>query len=305
MTRKALLLSYLFAGLMVGCASVGPGVRRQNTSSLVNYLYPAGQPRPLTAELTNIKLPVRVGIAFVPSTHDSRRSNFFGGGYNNGIFDNNGLSTADQVKLMDEVAAHFRKYPYIKSVEVIPNNYLMDGGGFDNLDALASMYDVDIIGLVSYDQVQYTDEGAWSFLYLTIVGAFVIPAEKNTTTTFVDTAVFDVASRKLLFRAPGLDRRKTYDTLADNARELRDSSHAGFDGAFKDMIVNLDTALAGFKQKVKDNPDEYKVSRAPGYSGGGGGAGLWSILLLAVLMQIRVRIAHHTRSDGLQWSCKV
>ncbi len=302
MNRKIVLSFVLLAGILAGCASVGPGVRRQTTSSLVSYLYPAGQPRPMTAEVANIRLPVKVGIAFVPSTHESRRSNFFGGGYNNGIFDSNGLSTADQVKLMDGVAEHFRKYPYVKSVEVIPDNYLMPGGGFDNLDALAQIYDVDIIALVSYDQVQNTDEGALSFLYLTVVGAFVIPGEKNTTTTFVDTAVFDIKSHKLLFRAPGLDRRKSYDTLADNAKNLRDSSRAGFEAAFKDMTVNLDSALGSFKQKIKDNPDEYKVSRAPGYTGGGGGAGLWSLMLLAVLMLMRTYVVDRMRSDGLQLS---
>lgn len=263
-----------------GCATMR--AEHQNTSSLVAFLYPAGQPKPLTEEVVNLKLPVKVGIVFVPNGNASRQGNSpFPGTYSP-------LDMADEVTLLDEVAGHFRKYPYIKTVEVIPDNYLEPGGGFANLDALAAMYDVDVIALVSYDQVQNTDEGALSLLYWTIVGAYTIPAEKNTTTTFVDTAVFDVRSRKLLFRAPGISRDQGHSTLVNNSQGLREDSRQGFEDAFQQMTGNLDNALASFRQKVKDEPGSYKVTYSPGYSGGGS-YGYWVLVALLGLLLLRRR----------------
>lgn len=283
MKPRALIILLLLSALG-GCTTM---TERQTTSSLVDFLYPAGQPRPLTEETANLKLPVKVGIVFVPSSRVSRSG---GGGWAPPGADAP-LGMADQIGLLDDVAKHFRQYPFIKTVEVIPDNYLSPGGGFANLDALASMYDVDIVALVSYDQVQNTDEGMASLLYWTIVGAYTVPAEKNTTTTFVDTAVFDVKSRKLLFRAPGISRNKGYDTAVNNSQGLREDSRTGFQAAFQQMTMNLDNALAGFKQKVKDNPDEFKVSTAPGYTGGGGAYGFGVLVGLAGLLLLRRRRA--------------
>ncbi len=264
-----------------GCATMRQ--EHQTTSSLVAFLYPTGQPKPLTEEVVNLKLPVKVGIVFVPNGSTSRQGTPpFPGMYSS-------LSMADQVTLLEDVAGHFRKYPYIKTVEVIPDNYLEPGGGFANLDALAAMYDVDMIALVSYDQVQNTDEGALSFLYWTIVGAYTVPAEKDTTTTFVDTAVFDVKSRKLLFRAPGISRTTGHSTLVNNSEGLRKDSGEGFTQAFQQMTGNLDTALTSFRQKVKDEPETYKVSYAQGYSGGGA-YGLQLLAALVGLLLLRRRV---------------
>lgn len=280
MFNSRIVVISILATLITGCASIGTG--HQYTSSLVEFLYPKGQPRPLTAEVATLHLPVKVGIAFVPDSGTTYSGTGMAPNYSS-----SNLTMADQVTLLNQVAKHFRKYPFVKTVEVIPDIYLTKGGGFDNLDALAAMYDVDIVALVSYDQVQHTDEGALSMLYVTIVGAFTIPAEKNSTTTFVDTAVFDVASRKLLFRAPGISHEKGHGTLVNNTEALRDNSRKGFQVAFDQMIENLDQALGSFKQKVKDNPEEYKVEAAPGYSGGGAVAPglLIMFFVLAVLRQ--------------------
>jgi len=55
--------------------------------------------------------------------------------------------------------------------------------------------------LVSYDQVTRRDDNNWSLTYLTIVGAFVIPATDHDVATMVDLAVVDPASRSLVLRA--------------------------------------------------------------------------------------------------------
>ncbi|HET7306384.1 MAG TPA: rhombotarget lipoprotein [Gammaproteobacteria bacterium] len=272
----------LCMSLLGGCATLG--TVSHTTSNLVDFLYPKGQPKPMAAQTATLKLPVRVGIAFVPaSTADQTH------GYSKAAV----LNMAEQNQLLSEVARHFSRYRFVKSVEVIPDSYLMPGGGFNNLDAIASMYGVDIIALVSYDQVQTARENAWSLLYLTVIGAYYVPAEKNTTTTFVDTAVFDVASRKLLFRAPGIGRTHDSAAIVNQGDALRAGRRAGFEDAFRQMIGNLDNSLATFKQKVKSNPQTYKVAYAPGYSGGGGAIGFWVILLALVALfwrAITVRI---------------
>lgn len=277
------LVLILAAGLMLGgCATMGPATHV--SSRLVDFLYPQGQPKAMAAETATLTLPVRVGIAFVPAqAADGKPSP--------AAIRGAGLNVVDQLTLLDEVARHFRQYPFVKTVEVIPSNYLIPGGGFNNLDAIAAMYDVDVIALVSYDQIQNTREGLMSILYWTLVGAYAIPGELNTTTTFVDTAVFDVASHKLLFRAPGISRSHDRSTPIDWTGSLRDDSRTGFQQSFTQMIGNLDHALKNFKQTVKDHPKTYKVNYAPGYTGGGGSMG-WLLLPLAIgVLAVRRRTA--------------
>ncbi|MEQ1704159.1 MAG: Ig-like domain repeat protein, partial [Ilumatobacteraceae bacterium] len=55
-------------------------------------------------------------------------------------------------------------------------------------------YGLDVIALVSYDQVAHSAETTSSFLYWTIVGAYVVKGNKNDVQTFVDTAVFPTFS---------------------------------------------------------------------------------------------------------------
>ncbi|MFT5721469.1 MAG: rhombotail lipoprotein [Motiliproteus sp.] len=75
--------------------------------------------------------------------------------------------------------------------------------GFEGVSQIARLYGLDIVALVSYDQVAVTSDTKSSILYWTIVGAYFIKGNKNQATTFVDTAVFDVNSRKCFFVHPG------------------------------------------------------------------------------------------------------
>ncbi|NIQ95366.1 MAG: rhombotarget lipoprotein, partial [Desulfuromonadales bacterium] len=69
------------------------------------------------------------------------------------------------------IAADFRRHDFIGRIELIPAPYLRPGGSFANLDQIRTMYGVDAMALLSYDQVQYTDEDLLSLTYWTIVGA--------------------------------------------------------------------------------------------------------------------------------------
>jgi len=125
------------------------------------------------------------------------------------------------------------------------------------------------MALLSYDQAQFTDEGMLSLTYWTIVGAYVVPGEHNDTRTMIDAAVYDIPSRKLLFRAPGLSTVNASATFMNSSEELRKNSEEGFEKAATNLVVELKAQLADFQDRVKSSPTEYKIVRKPGYTGGG------------------------------------
>jgi len=243
-------VAVISAVLLAACASVGT-TRQQ--SSLMGYLYPDGQPQPQSTAVAAVKLPLRLGIMLAP-TVDTQRS-----GYILTPRVNQPLSTGDQVAYLEQIAAEFRTSPEFKDVQVIPSSYVQEGGGFKNMDVLASMYSVDAIAVVSYDQLQTTDEGKDSFLYWTVLGAYVVDTEKNASTTFVDTAMFDVKSHKLLFHASGTSHSASTGTLANNSEEVRGASHQGFVDAFAAMATDISTNLKTFKDKLSGN-DQFKIT---------------------------------------------
>ena len=77
--------------------------------------------------------------------------------------------------------------------------------------------------------------------------------EKNDTSTMLDTVVYDIASKKMLFRAPGTSVVKGRATPINLTEELRIDSNKGFHLAAKEMTSNLQTQLSIFKEKVKNN----------------------------------------------------
>ena len=256
----SILVALIAVTVVTGCATG----KTHHATSTVDYLYPNTKDPIVTPGIPVLTLPMRVGIAFVPGDG--------GGSYGRGILGKSSsfvLTEKKKMDLMQEVANHFKKYAYVKEIELIPSAYLTPRGSFSNLDQIRTMYEVDVIALLSYDQVQFTDEGLLSLTYWTIVGAYVIPGEKNDTHTMLDAVVYDIKSRKMLFRAPGTNNIKGKATLVNLSEKLRANSEEGFNEAAKSMITNLDQQLALFKEKVKERPAEYKVVHSPGYSGGG------------------------------------
>lgn len=255
--RAGVFFAALCALLLVGGCSTLSQRERHHSTSVVDFLYPDKDQVAETAAVPVLRLPLRVGIAFVPSSgYGSYRSRDV-------------LTEKRKMDLMQQVADHFKKYPYVKTIELIPSAYLRPKGSFANLDQLRRLYGLDVIALISYDQVQFTDQGLLSLTYWTIVGAYIIPGEKNDTHTMLDTVVYDIASRKMLFRAPGTNHIKGRATLVNLTEQLRMDSENGLKAAAQDMIANLDQQLAVFKDRVKERPDEYKLVRTSGYSGGG------------------------------------
>ena len=190
--------------------------------------------------------------------------------------------------LMERIAGEFRQYEFIKEITPIPSEYLRAQGGFDNLDQIRGLYGVDVIALVSYDQIQNTDQSFWSVAYWTIVGAYIFKGEKNDTSTLMDAAVFDIPSRKLLFRAPGTSDVKASATIVNLSEQLREDSRKGFESAADNLVVNLKAALERFRTRIKERPEEVQIVHRPGYSGGGA-FDLWLLLVLPGLLLARRR----------------
>jgi rhombotail lipoprotein len=263
--KPKMLLIMLGITVLASCSSLVSQNTGQKTqaSSLMDFLYPDEQSRaehkPETPVLT---LPVKVGLAFVPSNNWQR----------------DGIHSKDQIELLEKVKKSFVKYDYIDRIDIIPSSYLKGGQGFTTLEQVARLYDVDVIALVSYDQVTQSRENNAALFYWTIVGMYLIPGNENTIQTFVDTAVFDVRSKKMLFRAPGINKLEQSTTAIGIDDTLSEKSLQGFDLAVTDMTANLNDELASFKTRVKEN-NIAKIEHSEGYSGGSIN-GYWLSLLL-------------------------
>ena len=131
-------------------------------------------------------------------------------------------------------------------------------------------------------KAQFTDEGLASISYWTLVGAYLVKGEKNDTQTMLDAAVYDISSRKMLFRAPGLSTIKSSATLVNQSEQSRVDSVAGFTEAGQSMVKNLQEQLEQFKDKVKASPEEFKIEHKPGYTGGGSVNPAFLLLLIAI-----------------------
>jgi rhombotail lipoprotein len=247
--------------LLAGCSTLwdfSGATRSGASSSLVDYLYPDGRvPPDFDETIPRLQLPLRVGVAFVPGQSSYGT-----------------ISEATKMGLLEKVKAAFIDREYISGIEVIPDTYLRSSRGVTGMQQVARLYGADVMALVSYDQVAVTEENASGILYWTIVGAYVIKATSNEVQTFVDTAVFDVATAKLLFRAPGSDVTSDRSTLVEAGETVRKTRDASFAAAMQQMTGNLDAELERFNERVKQDPSVAQTEWKPGYSGGGALSGL-------------------------------
>ncbi|MDP1830820.1 MAG: rhombotarget lipoprotein [Geothrix sp.] len=282
---KSMILSLIGALALIatGCATPETVQRR---SSLMDYLYPkakaAPTPNPAGARL---KLPLRLGVAFVPGGSQSWRIQ-------------NLMAPGQEKQLLEVVKQSFKDKPWITEIKLIPSAYLRAGGGFENMDQVAGMYGVDVMALASVDQVQNTDPRWYSFTYLSIVGAYVLPGDANDTNTLIDAAVYDVASHTFLLRAPGQSRIKGSSTWAYRERQLREHSSLGLQAAMTDLAKNLDAEVAAFKAEIAsgdrkdvDVVDRQGVSlRQSGGRNFGGGFGWIEAMAAALILGAALRM---------------
>ncbi|WP_251358633.1 rhombotarget lipoprotein [Kangiella sp. TOML190] len=256
------------------------GQKVRGSSSVVDYLY-SGEQTKVSPSIPHLKLPLKVGIAFVPDQHNHSRAHNVWSGNSYG----HDFPETLKAELLETIAQDFRNLEFVEDIAVIPSAYLRPQGGFDNLDQIANMYGVELIALVSYDQVQFTDEDFLSLSYWTIVGAYLVSGEKNDTSTMLDTVVYDISSRSMLFRAPGSSSVKGRSTPVNLSEELRHDSAEGFRVAASNMTGNLELELEKFQEKIKNDKDSVIVSNKKGYSGAGG-FGMFEILVLWLLLSL-------------------
>lgn len=271
--HQRILQAALVAALVgvSGCTALfTPGMESRHgaSSSLVDYLYPRGEVPPgHEASVPYLSLPLRVGIAFVPS---------HGGSYD--------IGAPTKLALLEKVKASFIEHDYVHHIEIIPDTYLRSSNGVAGMQQVARMFGVDVMALVSYDQVSVSEDNNAAFLYWTIVGAYVIPGTNNEVRTFVDTAVFDVDTGKLLLRAPGVDTGSRMSTAIGSSDASREQGAESFSRAVDVMTGNLAVELVRFEKRVAEEPALADVQWRAGYGGIGSLEGL--LLLVLVLVAI-------------------
>jgi rhombotail lipoprotein len=224
---------------MASCTWTHQKVHRR--SNLMSYLHPdmegAEAPRNGTAAL---QLPMRIGIAFVPPDQVSSQRG--------GVYE---LYPPDaEQRLTDIVSKSFAGRDWVGKIQMIPSSYLTHRGGFENLSQVARLMDVDVIALVSVDQLQTSDPRRVSFLYLSVIGAYMLPLDRNETRTLIDAAVFHVPTKTFLLRAPGVSSITGNSSAVDVDKALRERSMRGFQLAMKELSKNLDTEVTNFKANV-------------------------------------------------------
>jgi len=258
---------------LAGCAALGApfcaphcNESRHSSSSLVEFLYPNGQEPPRENSVPELHVPLRVGLAFLPA-HGAGAP---------------GPDAAFRDQLLERIRQHFRDRKFVSEIVVIPDYYLSSQPGFGGLEAVQRLYSVDVMALVSYDQVTNEDENGWSLGYLTIVGAYVLKGNRYDVSTLVDLAVVDPATRALVLRAGGVDTRHGNTTLIDQSRESREAGDTGFSAASDQMIEHFDAALSGLEAEVRAGHANVHVVRK-GVAGGAGGGGALTWPWLALL----------------------
>jgi rhombotail lipoprotein len=260
-TSFFILLACVISLVTTGCG-ITNGTRVARSSSLVGFLYPGKDAPPPQNVTPQLPIPLRVGLAFLPSANDSR-----------GV-----IAPAQREELLNRVKQRFADRSFVRSIAVIPDYYLAHSKGIDGLKGLQRLYSVDVIALVSYDQITHTDDNELSLGYLTIVGAYVLPGTRHEVATLVDLAVIDPETHSLILRAGGVDGRHGLSTMVRRNQEARESGAEGFSEATNQMIANFDNALTTFEADVRAGKAEVKIVNRDGTS-----AGAVSPLLLLLL----------------------
>ena len=232
--------AFLTCVLLLACATPETVHRR---SSLTAYLGGKATAPP-TAGAVDLRLPLRLGIAFVPAEATTNKGDM-------ALKNTAGPTSPDQEQeLHRKVAGVFEKKPWAQSFKIIPSLYLSAGGGFEDLDQVSRSFGVDVIALVSVDQIQFSSPRWYSWTYWTVLGAYMIRGDKNDTATLADAAVYHVPSRTFLFRAGGMGTVKGSSTWAGREDSFRQQSRESVALAMADLGRSLDQGVEGFKKDL-------------------------------------------------------
>lgn len=235
--RRIALLGLMLLTLGACETSFKDRDQQRHGASVMEYLYPGEATTAVVApaDLTQLRVPLRIGVAFVPS----------------GGLASAGATDAQQQQLLASVVKAFERYPFVGELKVIPSQYLRAGGGFADLQRAAIVFEVDVVTLLSYDQVQFTEKTRASAWYWTLVGAYIVNGDQYDVHTMVEASVLDVKSRRLLFRAAGTSVTKGESTMANIAESTRAARTTGFRQAVDQLIPQLQGSLAVFRERAR------------------------------------------------------
>jgi rhombotail lipoprotein len=244
-----------------------------NASSLVQFLYPNGDV-PRQDDMPELHVPLRVGLAFLPPG--------VGGA---------ALDGAHKEALLSQIRARFISRKFIAEIVIIPEYYLTGAKGYQGLEAVERLYGVDLMALVSYDQVAHSGDNNLSLAYLTVVGAYIVDGTRNEVSTLIDLAVVDPKTRTLVIRSGGTNMRMSNSTLVSRDTELRRQQDDGFSAATDQLIEHFDAALGKFESDVHEGRANVRVAQRNGAGAEAGGGGAIDGLVLALLATLSLSSA--------------
>jgi rhombotail lipoprotein len=269
MIRAALLCSLLVT-VLCGCSLFHHSEEVRNASSLVDFLYPR-HAVPQQSRIPQLRTPLRIGLAFLPEGRGQKDA----------------LPAAQKEELLEQIRDRFRDRKFVSEIVIIPDYYLASASGFTGLEGVQRLYSVDLMALVSYDQVSHLDDNRLSLSYLTIIGAYVVKGSSHDVATLVDLAVVDPATRSLVLRAGGTDTRNGNSTLIGQQRESRNASAKSFNAATGHLMDNFDAALTKFEADVRSGKANVRVTqRSPHPATQGGGSSAWPDVLFLMLLAV-------------------
>jgi rhombotail lipoprotein len=136
--------SLMGLALLAGCVGMLSHMQRNaQTSSLVDFLYPSGE-LPAHDQVPVLKLPLTVGVAFLPGKPGAGSM----------------LDETQKVAILDKIRERFEQRTFVREIVPIPDYYLASQRGFNGIAALQRLYNLDLVALVSYDQVARQDDTA-------------------------------------------------------------------------------------------------------------------------------------------------
>jgi rhombotail lipoprotein len=251
--------------------------QRAASTPLVQFLYGSDQRVPGHDEVVTLQLPIRVGLAFLPTRSGNP---------------DEGPSPIERERILGSIRSSFSNLPYVSEIVPVPAYYfdVSRDDGMRQLEQLARLQRLDLVALVSYDQRTQVSENRRSFAYLTIVGALVVKGNHNETQTIIDMAVVEPMGRSLVMRAGGISSAANTVTAIDQPGALRKQQRVGFDQATDALIANFRAELTDFESRVRAGTADIKVARQA--RGGNGGAGALDPVLLALLLVSAGTAAH-------------
>jgi len=235
------------------------------TTPLVQFLY-GKEAVPVTDATVELKLPIRVGLSFLPS-EDTRATAI--------------PTAAQRAEILQAIREKFRALPYVTEIVIIPDYYLdgRRGNGFEQMQQLSRMYHLDLYALASYDIVANNTDNKAAFTYLTIVGAFFVHGNDQEIQSMVDLAVIEPRNRQLVLRAGGSSHVKGRSAAVDLEKHENWRVQRGFEEASAALMVNFETELRGFEARVREGTAPIKVVRQAKSGGGGALDPLWLLLM--------------------------